>query len=97
MPLFICDECGVIENTALGFCSGRKFRPWKKGSGKNGKALCSDCVPDTYANGNPNPRGSEWHGTFERVIATEDILKTSYSLKRLDFEYLGKFEYLREN
>jgi len=34
MPLFKCEKCGVIENTALTLCS------WSAG-----KKLCSECCP----------------------------------------------------
>lgn len=34
MPLFICDECGVVENTALTACSWGQERH-----------LCSQCCP----------------------------------------------------
>ena len=38
MPIFKCDECGCVENTAL---SGYW---WRKSNGKD-KALCSECDP----------------------------------------------------
>jgi hypothetical protein len=56
MGLFVCDECGVVENTAL--CGdgwwGRKQRKRKRG-----KALCSECHPEI----------GKWHGHFERIDA----------------------------
>lgn len=92
MPLFVCDVCGAIENTALGFFWSRKRVQWKDKS-KNGKALCSECMPDQEANGEPNPRGGVWHGQFPKDIATEARLK---EIGLHHFEYFGKkFEHLK--
>lgn len=38
MPLFICDKCKTIENTAL-------CRYWSRDQDTKGKALCSECDP----------------------------------------------------
>ena len=32
----------------------------------------------------------EWHGKFEKIIASEEILRKKFS--KSNFEYLGKFE-----
>lgn len=65
MPLFVCDKCGCLENTATGFYWARRILKWKDES-LNGKALCSACAPTHYADGTPS-RFGEWHGEFERV------------------------------
>ena len=65
MPLFICEKCGSIENTALGFW-------WSKGEFKfkdsslNDKALCSACMPTEFEDGEPTGETGEWHGRFPR-------------------------------
>jgi len=64
MPLFVCDECNSVDNTATGFY-------WAKGlvkfaeDRKNGKALCAACTPTHFEDGTPTHLG-EWHGLFER-------------------------------
>lgn len=50
MSLFVCEECGCIENTAL---CGFWLRKTKDGSGR---ALCSECDPQT----------GKWHGRFPK-------------------------------
>ena len=75
MPDFVCDVCDVIENTACGFYWGRNHdKIWWKNSDLQGKALCSQCAPARYIDGSENGYGGKWHGKFERVIATEEIL-----------------------
>ncbi len=69
MSLFVCDECNVIENTALAGPRGYWLRSqeiterekeeepemdW--GSLGDGKARCSAC----------NPEVGKWHGMWER-------------------------------
>jgi hypothetical protein len=79
MPLFICDKCDTIENTALGRFWGVKY--------KGGDALCSACMPELryrdYA------KGGKWHGRFKRKKATLESLKKE---DLSNFIYLGRFE-----
>lgn len=52
MSLFVCDECGVVDNTALTLY-------WLRGrlnASNNGRALCSQC----------DPAIGKWHGAFPR-------------------------------
>jgi hypothetical protein len=65
MALFICENCGCIENTALGFYWGREFVKFKDES-MDGKALCSECAPSHFADGTRAGR-CVWHGRFEKV------------------------------
>lgn len=52
MSLFVCEECGCIENTALA------PRFWsRKVDGGDPRSLCSVCDPE-------GPQ--EWHGRFDR-------------------------------
>jgi hypothetical protein len=70
MSLFVCDKCGCVDNTALG-------RYWSKddpllwGEDNLGLALCTECAPTKYANGEPvNPRlmadFGKWHNEFPK-------------------------------
>ena len=94
MPLFVCDICSSIENTGAGSYWDRNITGLWLDSTLHGKALCSACMPGTYANGKMNKRGGKWHGRFDRIKATEsEILREGISR----FEYLGKFSYLRQN
>jgi len=69
MPLFKCEICGCIENTACGHYWSKDW-PQFKGTILE-KALCSECTPTTYPNGEINTRGGKWHGKFEKKQATE--------------------------
>ena len=73
MPLFICQQCGCIENTACGFYWGRALNLF--GPELQGKALCSECAPDHYVDGSPNPRGGKWHGRFPKEFATLAVVE----------------------
>lgn len=66
MPLFRCDECGCIENTALGCYWARDsniFPPEFRG-----KKLCSEHGPKVYSDGTPTEFGT-WHGQFPQRSA----------------------------
>ena len=65
MSLFICENCGCIENTALGFYWGREFVKFMDEK-MNGKALCSECIPSYFIDGTRAGKGV-WHGRFPRV------------------------------
>jgi hypothetical protein len=49
MSLFVCDDCGCVENTALAGPGGY----WGR-TRLDGKARCSAC----------NPKVGKWHGHF---------------------------------
>ena len=70
MPLFKCDECGALENTALGFYWPRNEIGWAD-ERLNGKALCSECMPAEFDDGSPNPGGGTWHGRFPKRTPEE--------------------------
>lgn len=69
MPLFNCENCGVVENTALSPYWVRNIKhvvfDWKGKEHLKGKALCSECAPTHYADGKPTKYGV-WHGKFEK-------------------------------
>ena len=70
MPLFVCDKCGCVENTALGRYWSKDEDYWDDGN--RGQALCSECAPTTYKDGRPvNNMGGmrqfgKWHGQFPK-------------------------------
>jgi hypothetical protein len=66
MSLFVCDLCGHVDNTALGHYWGKNFDSF--GPELKGKALCSECMPDTYSDGSPNEDGGKWHGKFPKKL-----------------------------
>ena len=59
MPMFICDRCSTIENTACGDHGANMLN-------RNKPKLCSACMKSVP----PYRKGGEWHGRFERRVAT---------------------------
>lgn len=70
MPLFVCDKCKAIENTACGHYWGMDGKNWWKDQSLAGLALCSECMPTEYSDGSKNKDGGKWHGRFPKEIAT---------------------------
>ena len=65
MPLFVCDRCGCVENTALGSYWGKDMPSlWK--AEDYGKALCSECAPQQFKSGEPTRFTGTWHGLFPK-------------------------------
>lgn len=60
MPLFRCDKCGCIDNTAAGGNYWHKHRGegWVKVPVDQQKALCCECFTGA------------WHGRFPKIDAT---------------------------
>lgn len=76
MPLFVCDKCKAIENTALGhYWWSPSWEPAFKDETLRGKKLCSECMPAEYADGSPCERGGKWHNQFEKKIATVKLIE----------------------
>ena len=69
MPLFKCENCGCIENTACGHYWSKDIKRFK--GTEYAKALCSECTPTTYPDGSTNRKGGKWHGQFPKEQATE--------------------------
>jgi len=86
MPLFVCDNCDTIDNTALGHFWSRHdaemFAPEYVG-----KALCSACAPRTYRSGEPSQNSGQWHGRFKQVKATAEYIAAHPG----EIYYLGRF------
>jgi hypothetical protein len=67
MSLFQCEQCGAVENSALGHYhsvgSGRY-----KDKVKDAMKLCSECMPVEFNDGSINKKGGKWHGRFPKRI-----------------------------
>jgi hypothetical protein len=87
MPVFVCDNCDNIDNSA---CGGtfwtRNMDIWPEEY--RGKALCVECAPKQYSDGSPNERAGKWHGRFPKRKATADMFHDG----RNGFAYIGRFE-----
>lgn len=95
MPLFICEKCKCIENTATGHYWRRGMTKWKDSS-LDGLALCSECEPTEYADGSLNGEGGKWHGRFEKKIIDDPQYFINHPDQHVHFIFLGPYEYLRE-
>lgn len=71
MSLFVCDECGSVENTAL---SRRWLRTVTTGCKVERKALCSGCNPDIGVWHDRFPR-EQWDGKRTIVWLDGDWIK----------------------
>lgn len=60
MPLFMCERCGTVENTALSNYWTRDRDEAFNRITPAPPALCSACDPEI----------GHWHGEFERRVAT---------------------------
>ena len=68
MPLFVCDRCGCVDNTALGRYWNKDMDCW--GDDNRGLALCSECAPTTYKDGravNGFHQYGKWHNEFPKA------------------------------
>lgn len=66
MPVFACEKCKCMENTALSPYASRNMSIWPESH--RGKMLCSECASPVYASGEPSEYGV-WHGRFEKRSA----------------------------
>ena len=70
MPLFVCDKCGCVDNTALGRYWSKDMDIW--GEDNRGLALCTECAPTVHDDGSPanNPHRmaqyGKWHNEFPK-------------------------------
>lgn len=80
MPIFVCDNCGCKENTALGHYWSRDMADcWAPEV--VGKALCSECGPTKFKDGTPTGMG-KWHGRFTKKIATPEEIASGTLINR---------------
>lgn len=87
MPLFVCDKCKAIENTATGHYWGKDQDYF--GNSLLGMALCSECTPDKFAAGEPNEDGGKWHGHFPKDTATPELIR---KIGEKNFIYVSDIE-----
>lgn len=75
MPLFVCDSCHAIDNTAVGrFWTRNNKDLWAPED--QGKALCFSCAPVRYRSGGATGMGEgKWHGMFAKIFATPKIIE----------------------
>lgn len=66
MPIFVCDQCSCMDNTALGHYWSRMSEHTFKDKSLIGKALCSECAPAQWADGSKTGMG-KWHNHFPKV------------------------------
>ncbi len=59
MPLFICDCCGAVDNTALGGCRGQVG--WKEYRDAKAPDLCCKCYT------------GKWHDEFPYEVCTQEV------------------------
>lgn len=74
MGLFVCDNCGVIENSSLGSYNNAKRHDRLFGEEYANKAFCSECSPSKFKNGSTNDKGGKWHGLLAKDYACESEL-----------------------
>lgn len=102
MSLFICDNCGCVENTAFGNWWIRDsnheldVNPETNKPFPDGMALCSACAPDKYADGkyrhigrDNKPRVKGWHNQFARRL-WDGVTEVENPMEYL--EYTKKFK-----
>lgn len=71
MSLFRCDECGCVENTALGrYWTRNDADMWSDDN--LGEALCSQCAPMHFKTGEPTDYSHQWHGMFPKERASKE-------------------------
>lgn len=68
MSLFICENCGCIDNTAM---NNNYWCRNMKGIWTDKRALCQECTPTTYADGTPVGidcwgKTGVWHNYFPK-------------------------------
>lgn len=88
MPLFVCDKCCAIENTACGHYWTRGYG-YLKDKEADKKALCSECTPQEFSDGSIDYRKGKWHGGFKKQIATAELIK---KMGETNFVYVSNIQ-----
>jgi hypothetical protein len=83
MPLFVCENCNCIENTATGHYWRRNHVSFGDNHHLNGKALCSECEPLKFSDGSAAGTG-KWHGKFPKETLEE--FRTKWPLAEIKNE-----------
>lgn len=66
MPIFVCEKCGNIDNTATGHYWGKERFKFKDAPDCDGKALCCECVPEFFDDGSKTGYNGKWHNKFPK-------------------------------
>lgn len=84
MPIFVCEKCGNIDNSATGHYWGKERFKFKDAPDCDGKALCCECVPEFFDDGSKTGYNGKWHNKFP---------KEKYdSVKHKDWEFMNNPE-----
>lgn len=91
MPLFICEDCHAIENTALGVYHGvyGGLNTWFPKE-YQGRVLCSECASPAFSDGTATPYG-KWHGQFDKTIVTLESLQARIDKEKDNGERMSNF------
>jgi len=84
MPIFRCDKCGCVENTAA---SGYWHRFTDYHGDKPPPALCSECDPEI----------GKWHGMFPKESAKGMLLASDGFLYSKGYEESDSFKFRKEH
>lgn len=89
MSLFVCDKCGCIENTALGWYWGAFMKDLTTKE-TYGKVFCSECAPLEFPDGEKTRFDGKWHGKFPKRyvkdLTQKELLNMhleNYSIKEI--------------
>lgn len=81
MSLYQCENCGCMENTALGHYHCAKVYVddfnWNGKEHMKGMVLCSACAPENYADNKVVAKAGKWHGQFERIFLPKGMFATN--------------------
>jgi len=79
MSIYQCENCGCVENTALGHYHCRNMKNMFLNEEKYlNKKLCSSCGPKFYKDGKPTEYG-KWHNRFDRHFYPKGKLYTDHN------------------
>ena len=89
MSLFVCDKCGCIENTALGWYWGAFMKDLTTKE-TYGKVFCSECAPTEFPDGEKTRFTGKWHDHFPKRylkdLTEKEIINmhlVNYSIKEI--------------
>lgn len=92
MPVFRCEQCGVMENTASSNYWSRRHRTADDGSSLPSlPALCSKCDPEIGG----------WHGMFKRqsakgmILCSDGFLVSPEEVETDNFKFREKHQGLK--
>ena len=90
MVLFRCEECGCVDNTALGGTHSIRCLELFDDL----LSLCVECAPKFYKDGTPNERAGDWHNKFPKRSAEGMYVDTCGHIWDEPESPFGKIVYL---